>query len=71
MFQAPVRDWMINNVLKQRQPEWFTEENEDFGRYGGVVKAHAVLDQSFCWELSKEGDEFWREIYNKLKDERR
>ena len=71
MFQAPVRNWIIDNVLEQRPPEWLETENEDFGKWGGALKAFVVLDMSFSWADSKEGDEFWRDIYNKLKDERR
>lgn len=71
MFQPPVRNWIIENVLEQRPTEWLETENENFGNWGGVLKAFSVLDMSFSWADSKEGDEFWREIYNKLRDERR
>ncbi len=70
-FQEPVRTWIINNVIEQKQPEWLEREKEDFGKWGGVLKAFAVLDMSFTWSDSKEGDDFWREIHNKLKQERR
>ena len=29
------------------------------------------LDSSFCWEWTTQGDDFWRNIYNKLKREKK
>lgn len=66
MFQPPVRNWIIERALEQRYPEWLNEEEEWFGTRGGDLKASKVLDQSFHWELSKEGDQFWRSIFDKL-----
>lgn len=66
MFQAPVRNWIIDNVLKLKHPEWLEHEQDDFGTRNGVVKAYQVLDESFCWADTKEGHDFWRDICHKL-----
>lgn len=71
MFQPPVRNWIIERALEQTYPEWLNEEEEWFGRRGALLKASNVLDQSFNWELSKEGDQFWRSIFDKLRAEGR
>lgn len=71
MFQEPVRTWIIENAKLQKQPEWLERENSDFGRWGENIKAFSVLDYSFEWSSSKEGHEFWKEIFDKLKLENR
>lgn len=72
-FQPPVRNWIIDNVLDQRWEDWLELYAGDFGRrnINEPIQAYRVLDEAFCWSYSKEGEEFWREIFNKLKDERR
>ena len=67
MFQPPVRNWIIDRAVEQRHPDWLTEEEEWFGTRGGALKASKVLDQSFHWDISKEGDQFWRSIFDKLR----
>ena len=66
MFQAPVRNWMIDNVLQQKHEDWLDRDAGDFGRRLGLVKAYQVLDESFCWADTKEGHDFWRDIAHKL-----
>lgn len=68
MFEAPVRNWIIYNVINQRPYDWLDTENKSFGRTYGEIKAHAVLDMAFSWYDSKEGHLFWSDIFIKLKD---
>jgi hypothetical protein len=70
-FQEPVRTWIIDNVKLEREPEWLNDEGDGFGKRDGVVRAYVVLDYSFNWSRSKEGHPFWKEIFNKIKNENR
>jgi hypothetical protein len=72
-FKEPVRNWIIDNVIEQRGEEWLERIADDFGTPYGMPspKSYRVLDHAFCWEDSKEGHNFWKEIFNKLKADRR
>lgn len=59
-FPSPVSDWMLHNVIAQHSEgyalcDWNMDRPMSW-----------VLNRAFNWESSKEGDSFWREIYNKL-----
>lgn len=66
MFQAPVRNWIIDNVLDQKPEDWLERDDNAFGRRRGIVKAYQVLDESFRWADTKEGHDFWNELFEKL-----
>lgn len=70
-FQEPVRTWIMDNVRQQKWSGYLDEEEDDFGKRGGVVRDYQVLDEAFNWGLSKEGHPFWKEIFNKIKNENR
>jgi len=70
-FQEPVRTWIIDNVIEQKQPEWLERDAGEFGTRLGVVKAYQVLDESFCWGNTKEGHWFWKEICDRLNQQNR
>lgn len=69
MFQAPVRNWIIDNVLDQRRKDWLDRDAGDFGRrnINEPIQAYRVLDEAFTWSYSKEGHDFWNELFEKLK----
>jgi hypothetical protein len=72
-FQAPVRNWVIDNVIREKNEEWLQRDADDFGIPYGMSspKSYLVLDEAFNWGCSKEGDQFWRSIFNKLQADRR
>lgn len=72
-FQAPVRNWIIDNVIEQKGEEWLERESGDFGTPYGMPspKLYRVLDEAFCWADSKEGHDFWKGIFDKLEEDRR
>ena len=70
-FQAPVRTWIMENARRQKWSGYLDEEEADFGKIGGVVRAYSVLDEAFNWERSKEGHNFWSDIHTKLQRQER
>lgn len=68
-FQFPVRNWIIDNVQDQRRKDWLDRDAGDFGRrnINEPIQAYRVLDEAFSWSYSKEGYEFWNELFDKLR----
>lgn len=57
-----VREKFLANVIEQRGEEWLKLEFENLSD---------VISGIFFWIDSPEGDEYWREIRNKLLSENR
>lgn len=65
-FQAPVRTWIMENARRQKWSGYLDEEDNNFGKVYGAVRAYSVLDEAFNWGRSKEGHDFWSDIHTKL-----
>lgn len=70
-FPSPVSDWMLHNVMAQHREGYELRTIDEDSSYPlcdwNMDRPMSwVLNRAFNWESSKEGDRFWREIYNKL-----
>lgn len=70
-FPSPVSDWILDNVIAQHGEGYelrTIDEQSDYILCDWDMDRPMswVLNRAFNWEISKEGDRFWREIYDKL-----